>query len=369
MSSKRDYYEVLGVDKTSSASTIKGQYRKLALKFHPDRNKSADAGTHFKEISEAYAVLSDPAKRKTYDTYGHKGIDGQYSQEDIFQGGNFNFNDLFGGNSNDGFESIFQSIFGGSGGRGGGFGRGGTPRQQGRDLLYRTQITLEDILHGKKLEIDLKKDIPCNTCHGNGCKPGTSKTSCKTCNGHGQVRQQRTMGFASFVTATICNTCNGQGMTITDPCSSCKGKGKQQGTKHLSFEIPPGTQTGNYTIEGEGEYVPNGINGDLIIQVTVSQHPKFKYDGADLFYDKDITLVDAALGAEALIPTLDGNEKIKIDEGTQPNTIKKLKGKGLPHYNSSKRRGDLFVRMIVHIPEKMNKTQKQKLREFEQSFD
>lgn len=359
MSSKRDYYEVLGVDRSASSGDIKAQYRKLALKFHPDRNKSSEAAEHFKEISEAYAVLSDSQKRQTYDQYGHQGIDGQYSQQDIFQGANFNFNDLF-GSAGGGFDSIFENLFGG-----GGFG--GRSRQRGSDLLYETQITLEDVLHGKQLEIDLDKEIPCGTCKGSGCSPGTSRVRCASCRGQGQVRQQRKMGFASFVTVVPCNACRGQGMKIEDPCRPCRGRGRTRGKKHLSFQIPPGTQTGDYTIPDEGEYVPDGVSGDLIVRVRVMPHPKFKHDGADLFYDQDITIVDAALGIEALIPTLDGSEKIKIDEGTQPQSIKKLRGKGLPHPNSS-RRGDLFVRFVVHVPEKLSKDQKRILREFEQTL-
>ena len=361
MSSKRDYYEVLGVDKNSSPADIKAQYRKLALKFHPDRNKSAEAGEHFKEISEAYAVLSDQQKRQTYDQYGHQGIDGRYSQEDIFQGGNFNFNDLFGG-SGGGFDSIFENLFGSRD------GYGGSNRGRGADLLYETQITLEDVLHGKKLEIDVKNNIKCEICGGDGCRPGTSKTRCSSCNGQGQVRQQRKMGFASFVTVVPCNSCRGQGMMNTDPCPSCKGEGKTRGSKHLSFEIPAGTQTGDYTIPNEGEYVPDGTSGDLIVRVHVLPHSTFKHDGVDIFYDQDITIVDAALGIETMIPTLDGNEKIRIDEGTQPNDIKKLRGKGLPYPNSNKR-GDLFVRMVVHVPKKLSREQKAKLQEFEKTFD
>ena len=359
MSSKRDYYEVLGVEKSSSTGDIKSQYRKLALKFHPDRNKSPDAAEHFKEISEAYAVLSDSDKRKTYDQYGHQGIDGQYSQQDIFRGANFD--DLSGGG---GFESIFENLFSGGGGRG---GFGSYEQQRGSNLLYETQITLEDVLHGKELNIDVKKDVPCKVCSGSGCKPGTSKAKCGQCHGQGQIRQQRRMGFASFVTATPCNSCHGQGMVITDPCQSCRGEGKTRGSKNLNFKIPAGIQTGNYVIEGEGEFAPGGASGDLIVRIRVMPHPKFKYDGADLFYDLNVTVVDATLGAETLVPTLDGNEKIKIDEGTQPNSIKKLRGKGLPH-PGSRGRGDLYVRFVVHIPKKLDKKQKKLLRDFEQTL-
>lgn len=360
VSSKRDYYEVLGVDKSASAGDIKSQYRKLALKFHPDRNKSAEAGEHFKEISEAYAVLSDDAKRRTYDQHGHQGIGGQYSEQDIFRGANFNFSDLFGGGGGGGgFESVFENLFGGG-------GRERGQRQRGSDLLYEARITLEDVLRGKKMEIDVNKDVPCTTCNGDGCKPGTSKTRCDACGGQGQVRQQRTMGFASFVTVAPCGSCHGQGVTISEPCPSCRGAGKTRGSKHLSFEIPAGSQTGDYTIPGEGEYVPGGVSGDLVVRVRVMPHHRFKYDGADLFYDQDVTMAEAALGTEVTVPTLDKSKKVKIEEGTQPNDIKKLKGEGLPRPGSG-RRGDLYVRFVVHVPKKLDKKQRQILRELEKT--
>lgn len=358
MSAKRDYYEVLGVDRSASPAEIKSQYRKMALKFHPDRNKSAEAAEHFKEISEAYAILSDAQKRSTYDQHGHQGIDGQYSEQDIFRGANFNFSDLFGGAGGGGFDSIFENLFG---------GRAGAGPQRGANLQYRTEITLEDVLHGKRQEITLKKNIPCNTCGGDGCRPGTSKTRCTSCNGQGQVRQQRNMGFTSFVTVVPCNTCGGQGSMTTDPCTSCRGAGVVRGTKRLTCEFPPGTQAGQYMMPGEGEYAPGGASGDLVVQVSVKPHRLFKHDGVDLFYDQDITMVDAALGMDVDIPTLEGDRKVRVDEGTQPNEIKKLKGQGLPHLNSG-RRGDLFVRFVVHVPKKLDKDQKKMLAEFEDTF-
>lgn len=358
MSSKRDYYEVLGVDKSAPGSEIKSQYRKMALKFHPDRNKSAEAAEHFKEISEAYAVLSDSEKRSIYDQYGHRGIDGQYSEQDIFQGANFNFNDLFGGAAG-GFDSIFENLFGG--------GQGGYGRQRGANLQYRTDITLEDVLNGKKENITLKKNMSCDVCRGDGCKPGTSKTRCTSCNGQGQVRQQRRMGFTSFVTVVPCNKCRAQGTVIADPCGSCSGTGMKRGTHNLTFEIPPGTQTGQYVMPGEGEYVSGGTAGDLIVQVNVLPHDKFRHDGADLFYDQNITMVEAALGVDVTIPTLDGTQQIRADAGTQPNDIKKLKGRGLPH-PGSRSRGDLYVRFVVHVPKRLDKDQKRMLSEFEDTF-
>ena len=336
MTAKRDYYEVLGVSKTSSPDEIKNQYRKLASKFHPDRNQSKDAGEHFKEISEAYAILSDSEKKQTYDQHGHAGVDGTYSNDDIF----------------------------GRGGGGGGF----TQQQRGSDLLYQTTVTLEDVLHGKKMEINLQKQIKCDNCQGSGCKPGTNKKTCTSCNGQGEVRQTRNMGFASFVTAAPCPTCRGQGSMIETPCSNCKGQGRVKGTKKVDFQIPPGIDTGDYIVSNEGNEIPDGINGDLVIRVNIQPHTHFKRDGKDIFYDRDISMVDAALGCELMVPTLHGEEKIKIDSGSQPNTIIKLKGKGVSHINS-RGTGDQYVRVVVNIPKKLNKHQKNLLNEFKDTTD
>lgn len=359
MSSKRDYYEVLGVSKTDSPETIKSQYRKLALKFHPDRNKSPDAAEHFKEVSEAYAVLSDPEKKKIYDQYGHAGLEGRYTTEDIFQGANFE--DIFSNFGFGGFDSIFESIFG----RSGGFGFG---RQRGQDILYETEITLDDVFSGKKLEIDVKKNIDCANCNGSGCAPGTSPETCPNCKGRGQVRTTRSMGFSTFVTVQPCTKCHGEGKFIPKPCSNCKGTGKTKGTRHLSFDIPPGIDNGDYVIRGEGEAIPGGINGDLIVRVRVKPHPFFKRDGADIFYDAKISFVDACLGKTIEVPTLEKTEKIKVEEGTQPNSIVKLKGKGLPH-PGSRGRGDQYVRLVVEIPKKLNKQQKELLQKFSHTLD
>jgi molecular chaperone DnaJ len=347
MSAKRDYYEVLGVTKTSSPDEIKQQYRKLALKFHPDRNQSSEAGEHFKEISEAYAVISDPEKKQIYDQHGHAGVDGRYSTEDIFQGAQ-------GG----GFDSIFDSIFGRGGGGGFGFNQ-----QRGSDILYQTTVTLEDVLHGKKVEINLQKQIQCDICNGSGAKPGTNKKTCGTCNGQGQVRQTRNMGFASFVTAAPCSACRGQGSIIETPCKECKGQGKKKGSKTVTFDIPPGIDSGDYTVPDEGNEIPDGVNGDLIVRVRVQPHSKFNRDGKDIFYDHDVSMIDAALGCEIIVPTLEGTEKIKVDSGSQPNTIIKLKGKGVTHINY-RGKGDQFVRIVVNVPKKLNKHQKNLLDEF-----
>ena len=363
MSAKRDYYEVIGVDKSASADEIKSQYRKLALKFHPDRNKSPDAQEHFKEISEAYAVLSDSGKRDLYDKHGHEGVDGRYSTEDIFRGagGNFNdiFNDLFGGQGRrggGGFGSVFENLFGG----GGGFGR-----SRGNDLLHECYINLEDVLHGKQIELDLQKFVDCPDCNGTGCKPGSSKSTCKDCNGHGQVRVRRNMGGMILESAQPCGKCQGMGQTFDNPCKKCQ-RGKVKGTKHLSFNLPSGIDNGDYVIQGEGESIPDGDNGDLVVRVRVEPHKLYRRDGIDLYCDARISMIDATLGTEIDVKTLEKTQKLKIESGTQPNSILKIKSQGLPSQNSN-RRGDLFVHLVVEIPKKLSKQQKSLLDDFQNS--
>ena len=354
MSAKRDYYEVLGISKDTQINEIKSQYRKLALKFHPDRNKSSEAAEHFKEISEAYAVLSDTKKRQLYDQHGHAGVDGRYSTEDIFRGAGFNFDDV---------GSIFENLFGGRGRQGfGGFGR-----QRGSDLLHETFVSLEDVLNGKRMDLDLQKNVDCPECNGSGCFPGSSKTKCSDCDGQGQVRISRNMGFSTFVTVQPCRKCSGQGMMIEKSCKKCK-LGKVKGTKHISFELPAGIDNGDYVISGEGESIPDGVSGDLIIRVNVQPHPKFKRDGRDIFYDTQLSMTDASLGKNLEVPTLEGFSKITVEPGSQPNTIIKLKGKGLQG-RGFRGRGDQYVRLVVNIPKKLSKHQKDLLKDLEDSFD
>ena len=369
MSAKRDYYEVLGVSKDTQLNEIKSQYRKLALKFHPDRNKSSEAAEHFKEISEAYAVLSDTKKRSLYDQHGHAGVDGRYSTEDIFRGAGANFDDIFsdlfggrGRRTTGGFDSIFENLFGGRSQGFGGFGR-----QRGSDMLYETSISLEDVLNGKKMDLDLQKNVDCPDCNGSGCFPGTSKIKCSDCNGQGQVRMSRNMGFSTFVTVQPCGKCGGRGMMIEKPCKKCRS-GKVKGTKHISFELPAGIDNGDYVISGEGESVLDGVSGDLIIRVNVQPHPKFKRDGRDIFFDAQISMMDASLGKNLEVPTLDGFSKITVESGSQPNTITKLKGKGLPG-RGFRGRGDQYVRLVVNIPKKLSKDQKDLLKELQDSFN
>lgn len=360
MSSKRDYYEVLGVDKGASVSDIKKQYRKLALKFHPDRNNTADAAEHFKEISEAYAVLSDDSKRQLYDQHGHAGVDGRYSTEDIFSGARGNFDDIFGGAGGGEFDSLFEQMFGG--GRRGA-GRGGGARQ-GSNHLYKTTVTLEEVLHGKNIDIELQKQIACEACKGSGCREGTGRQTCQTCRGHGQVQRTRQMGFTSFITTMPCPQCKGQGFVITDPCSKCKGRGSHKGKKRIAFRIPPGVDDGDYTISGEGDEVPGGRNGDLIIRVRVKEHQLFEREGKNIHMRLSVSMVDAALGTVLDVPTLDGKERVRINSGSQPNEVIKIRGKGVSHVRS-RGKGDMFVHLAITVPKKLNRRQKQLLEEFQ----
>ena len=354
MSAKRDYYEVLGIDRNASSSDIKKQYRKLALKFHPDRNSTADAAEHFKEISEAYAILSDDTKRQLYDQHGHAGVDGKYSTEDIFSGARGNFDDIFGGGG--GFDSLFEQMFGGR--------RGGSSQRQGSDRLYETTITLEEVLHGKQVEINIQKQIICESCMGSGCSKGTDRTVCHPCGGSGQMQQSRRMGFASFVTMSPCRECRGQGFVIASPCKECKGRGTYKDKKAIGFRIPPGADNGDYKIPGEGDEVPDGNNGDLIVRVRVKQHDLFERDGKDIHMGLSVSMVDAALGLTMTVPTLDGKERINIDSGSQPNDIIKIKGKGVSHIRS-RGKGDMFVHLKILVPKKLNRKQRQLLEEFQ----
>ena len=355
MSAKRDYYEVLGLDRGANPAEVKSQYRKLALKFHPDRNKSDEAAEHFKEVSEAYAVLSDPKKRAVYDSYGHQGVDSQYSTEDIFQGarGSFSdiFSDLFGRAG--GFESIF----------GGGFQ--GPQQRRGRDIVFRTTVTLEEVLRGKRVKITMRKGVPCSKCRATGCAPGTSPARCGACDGRGQVRRQQRTPFGIAMAVSTCHECGGEGKVVKSPCPECGGRRAVQGREDLDFGLPPGTVEGSYTVEGKGEFVPGGQSGDLVVEVDVKRHPVLKRDGRDLHYDLDVGMVDAVLGGRFEVPTLDGPREVKVAAGAQPNSLIRLKGRGIPHHNSA--RGDLYVRVVVNIPRKVSREQRKLLQKFRAS--
>jgi molecular chaperone DnaJ len=370
---KRDYYEVLGIQRSANKEDIKNSYRKLALQYHPDRNKSPGAEEKFKEISEAYAVLSDDEKRKRYDTYGHVGA------EEVFRGSEANFDEVFKDMGFGGFRDIFEQIFGG-GGRGGfgsarndpfgfGFSFGGG-RKKGRDIIYDVELSLEEVLKGRKDEIELPKLEKCSNCGGSGSAPGTKPRKCSVCNGQGQTRRVYSQNrFSTFVSLEPCRTCQGQGEIIDKPCTLCNGSGRFKKNKKLKLEIPAGVEDGmTLQLQGEGEPSENGIAGDLLIRVHVRPHSIFeRLEDGHLLYNLNLKFTDLALGIDVKVPTLDGHEKLKIPQGTQPNTILNIRGKGLPHYGNYGR-GDQLVRINVKIPTKLNDRQKLLLKELDKEF-
>jgi len=354
MSTKRDYYEVLGVQRNSSKDEIKTAYRKLAMQYHPDRNKSPDAEEKFKEISEAYAVLSDDEKRRQYDTFGHAGIGSRYSQEDIFRGADFN--DLFRDFGFGGFD-IFDLFF----------GRQRTSRygpQRGQSIRFNMEITLEQAATGLETEIEAPRTEQCNLCHGSGAAPGTSPRQCPTCNGKGQIEHAQATPFGQFVQVTTCRNCGGRGRVIDSPCPRCRGLGMVQQKRKIRVKIPPGVDTGSrLRLTGEGDAgIRGGPPGDLYVVVYVKHHKVFERSDSDLLVTVPVSFVQATLGDEIDVPTIEGTAKLKIPSGTQTHTVFKLRGKGMPRLNQSGR-GDELVRVIVQTPTKLTSNQRKLLEE------
>ena len=349
--SKRDYYEVLGVSKNATDAELKKAYRRLAMKYHPDRNPDDKAAEEkFKEAKEAHDVLADQQKRAAYDQFGHAGVDAS-------MGGG-------GGAGAAGFGDIFDSVFGDI--FGGGGGRGGRERvYRGADLRYDLDLDLEDAVGGTTIKIRVPKLVHCGTCDGSGAKKGSSPTTCPTCNGIGQVRMQQ--GF--FSVQQTCPQCRGNGKIISDPCGTCRGQGRVRDSKTISVKVPPGVDTGDrIRLSNEGEAGENnGPPGDLYVHIDVKDHPIFKRDGSDLYCDVPISFTTAALGGELEVPTLGGKVKLKIPEETQSGKQFRLRGKGVRTVRSSAT-GDLMCRVSVETPVKLNKKQKELLQEFETSM-
>jgi molecular chaperone DnaJ len=366
MSTKRDYYEIIGVDRKASADDIKSAYRKLAMQYHPDKNKSPDAEEKFKEMSEAYAVLSDQTKRQQYDQFGHLGIDQRYSQSDIFRG--VNFEDIFRdfGMGGPGFGNdignILNMFFGN--------GRDQKMRQsgplRGSDLLYRLVVNLEDAASGKSMTIDVPRTEICETCHGAGAKPGTSLKVCQTCNGNGQVSITQNTSFGKFVTTSPCGICHGGGKVIESPCIICHGLGSVQKMRKLEVKIPPGVDNGSkLRILGEGELGKNGgPQGDLYIEISVNPHHIFSRQGDDLVMETAVSFAQAALGDKIVVRTLDRNIEMNVPSGTQNGQMFRLKGKGMPSLHTSEK-GDQIVKIKVTVPTKLTDKQRELLREFD----
>ena len=356
---KRDYYEVLGVDKNASADEIKKAYRKLAVKYHPDKNPGdKEAEEKFKEAAEAYSILSDADKKAKYDQFGHAGVDGAGPD---FSGGFGNLNDIL----NDLFGGAFGGGFGGFSGFGGGFGGGrGGQRQQrvyrGRDIRVRVKLTLEEIAKGVEKEISIEKSVPCSECGGRGAKNSADIKTCSACGGTGQVQRVVNSLFGQTVTYSTCQQCGGEGKVITNPCRSCGGSGLVRKRETIKVKIPAGVEAGmQLTIAGEGHAAKNnGINGDLLVVIEEQEHPDFKREGNNLYYTKIVSLPEAILGAEVEIPCLDGPRRIKIDAGTQSGTVTRINGKGLPTVNGYGGTGDLYVKIAVWIPKKLDKEDK-----------
>ncbi len=351
MTTKRDYYEILGVARTASVDEIKQAYRKLAMQFHPDRvseDKKKQAEEKFKEISEAYAVLSDENKKKLYDQYGHEGIDSRFSTEDIFR--NANFSDIFGGGG--GFGSLFEDFFSdlgfdvfGSGSQ----SRGGGRKRKGRDLVADVSITFEESFNGVEKTITYFRNETCATCAGEGAAPGTKKIVCPACKGNGTVYSSS--GFIRF--AQTCSSCRGEGKMIAHPCIQCKGSGFLRKKNTLTVKIPAGIHDGaSLRVRGEGESLGSQA-GDLYVKVEVKQHPSFVREGNDVLLNTKVSLYTAVLGGEIEVPTLEGTVNMNIPEGTQPLSIFRLKGKGFPEVNSSGR-GDEYVKIEIEIPKKLS---------------
>ena len=365
MAEKPDYYEVLGVQKNADKDQIKDAYRKLAMQFHPDRNKSPEAEGKFKEISEAYAVLSDAQKRQKYDTLGHQGFDQQYTQEDIFRGADFNdiFRDIGGGG---GFNDIFRTFFGGGGFGGESYGERAS---RGQDLLYELNITLEEAARGTEKEIDVPRTERCDVCGGSGAAPGTQARICPRCNGQGRVQSMRRSAFGTFVQVTPCPECRGKGRIIETPCRNCRGSGLMKKRRKITVKVPMGIDEGyQLRLRGEGDMVGDGGQpGDLYVLVHIFPHELFIRDGDDLHYVLMIGYPQAVLGTDVQVPTLEGPASVKIHPGTQASEIIRLKGKGMPRFRGYGK-GDLLIRVGISVPDKITTQQRALLEQLAKEF-
>lgn len=357
---KRDYYDILGVSKGAEASEIKSAYRKLAIKYHPDKNPdNAEAEEMFKEAAEAYEVLSNPEKRQRYDQFGHAGSSasgfgggGGMNMEDIFS----QFGDIFGGGG-----SPFDSFFGGSRG-------GGRRVQRGSNLRIKVKLTLDEVANGVEKKVKVAKQVSCQTCDGTGAKDKSSYHNCRTCGGSGSVRRVTNTILGQMQTTSTCPTCNGEGVEITAKCTTCHGDGLQRGEETITINIPAGVSEGmQLSMSGKGNAAPRGgVPGDLIIAIEEVAHESLKRDGINIIYDLYINFADAALGTSVEIPTIDGKAKIKIEPGTQGGKILRLKGKGIPEVNSY-HKGDQLVYVNVWTPKAVNEEERSLLEKLKSS--
>lgn len=353
---KRDYYEVLGVDKGASEEELKKAYRKLARKYHPDVNKDnlQEAEAKFKEINEAYNVLSDPQKRAAYDQYGHAASDPNFGAG---AGG-------FGEAGFEGFGDIFDMFFGGA--------RSTQRRngpQRGNDLRYDLEIGFEEAAFGKELTVEIPRTETCPTCHGNGAKPGTPIKTCPACNGTGQVQVTQSTAFGRFVNVRTCDRCHGEGKTIETPCGECHGSGRVRKTRKIDVKIPAGVESGSrLRVSGEGEAgMRGGSPGDLYIYIYVRKHAQFERQNDDVISEIKLSVLQAVLGTTVMVDTLDGKVELKIPEGTQHGTTFRMKGRGITHLKGYGR-GDHFVKVKLNVPTKLNNEQRELFRKLAASF-
>lgn len=354
---KRDYYEILSVSKTANGEEIKASYRKLAMKHHPDKNPD-DAGAEdkFKELAEAYEVLSDPNKRQRYDQFGHQGVNGAGQGfndiNDIFS----QFGDIFG---RGGGGSIFDDFFGGG-------SRGSRSQQnnQGSDLKINLSLTLEEIAEGVEKTIKVKKYKSCTKCDGKGAKVSSGFDKCSHCNGSGEIRQVSRSIFGQFVNVTMCNYCNGEGRVIKEKCDECHGEGRVKYESTIKVDVPHGVQEGNYIpLRGQGNAgVRGGHPGDLLVFIKEEEHKDFVREEDDIYYDLEVSIVDAIMGADVVVPTLNGKAKLTVEAGTVSGRLLRMKDKGIKHLNAHGR-GDQIVRVNIHIPKKISSKEKELLKE------
>jgi len=365
--SKRDYYDILGVSKSSSADEIKKAYRKLAIKYHPDKNPNdKSAEDKFKEAAEAYEVLSNPEKKQRYDHYGHAGVGSSAASGGGYGGGGMNmedifsqFGDIFGG----GGGSPFESFFGGQQ-----QSRGGRRVAKGSNLRIKVKLTLEEIANGAEKKIKVNKQVTCKTCDGSGAKDRNSVSTCSTCGGSGAVRRVTNTILGQMQTSSTCPTCNGSGSQITNKCNLCHGEGTVRGEETISINIPAGVSDGmQLSMSGKGNAGPNGgIPGDLIILIEEIPHETLKREGNNIVYDLHLSIIDAALGLSAEVPTIDGKAKIKIEPGTQSGKLLRLKGKGIPEINSYQR-GDEIIHVNIWTPKTLSSEERELLEKLRSS--
>lgn len=361
---RKDYYDILGVHRNASADEIKKAYRKLALKYHPDRNPGdKQAEETFKEAAEAYEVLGDPEKRQRYDQFGHEGVRGTNFREftdinDIFS----TFGDIFGSGFGGG---IFEEVFGGTRGRRRTSRQEGTP---GSDLRVTLRLTLEEIATGVEKKIKVRRMRKCDSCSGSGAKSGSGKTTCPQCNGTGELRQVSRSVFGQFVNITTCSMCGGEGRTIKDPCPTCGGEGRVHGESTIKVNVPAGVSEGNYIpLHGQGNAGRRGgPSGDLIVVIEEEPHEYFRRNGDDIVYDLLLSFPIAALGGEVEIPTLNGKAKLTIEPGTRSGRTLRMRDRGIPHLNSHGK-GDQLVRVNIFVPARLTSREKELLKELMKS--